>query len=79
MIVLQSPQKRYQDTPLFSEPCTAYPSTWQHVKFPGETPSGDLVTVACTDSRVNKGSEEVTCKTGQQWTSDVTPECVYRE
>ena len=47
--------------------------------LPGETSSGTPVVVACTDSRVNKGSEEVTCKTGQEWTFAVAPECVYRK
>ena len=66
---------------LFSEPCTGFPSDWQSVEpmtSGTTTPSGTSVNVVCTDSRANKGSTEVTCKSGQEWTFEVKPDCVYR-
>ncbi|KAL5253977.1 hypothetical protein ACHWQZ_G013668 [Mnemiopsis leidyi] len=66
---------------LLPEPCTGFPSDWQSVEpmtSGTTTPSGTSVNVVCTDSRANKGSTEVTCKIGEEWTFEVKPDCVYQ-
>ena len=69
---------------IISDPCTAvaYPSDWSHVKpmIEGkETDAGMKVTVECEAPRVNRGSSDVTCKTGDQWEFGEKPDCLRRE
>ena len=44
-----------------------------------EIDAGSKVTVQCEDTRINKGSSEVTCTSGDQWEVEEKPDCVLRE
>ena len=44
-----------------------------------EIDAGSKVTVQCEDTRVSKGSSEVTCTSGDQWQFEEKPDCVLRE
>ncbi|XP_063681111.1 uncharacterized protein LOC134816280 [Bolinopsis microptera] len=62
-------------------PCIAYPSDWNLVKpmsLEEEIDAGTKVTVECEEPRVNKGSSEVTCVTGDQWQFEEKPDCALQ-
>ena len=67
---------------IISGPCSVYPSDWNHVKpmsLEEEVGAGSKVTVECEEPRVNRGSSEVTCITGNQWQFEEKPDCALRE
>ena len=44
-----------------------------------EVDAGSKVAVECEEPRVNRGSSEVTCITGDQWQFEQKPDCALRE
>ncbi|XP_063686024.1 uncharacterized protein LOC134819805 [Bolinopsis microptera] len=63
------------------DPCTEYPSDWNHVEPSSageEIDAGSKVTVECKATRVNKGGSEVTCTSGNQWEFEEKPDCVLQ-